>query len=134
MNLEEFDQVWCVFDKDDCDDDEFNCVIEDAKRQGLRVAYSNQSFELWYLLHFDCYDEPMHRRKYLGELNKCLGHTYKKNAKDMYEQLYSKQNTAIENADHLLDLYSPRNPAKDNPSTTVHLLVQQLNRFLPGRR
>jgi leucyl-tRNA synthetase len=34
-----------------------------------------------------------------------------------------------EYAERLLAQYSPPNPAADNPSTTVHKLVEQLNRF-----
>lgn len=134
IELEEYDQVWCVFDKDDWEDDEFNDLIEDAKNEGLDVAYSNQAFELWFLLHFHYYDNPMHRDQYEGKLSKLLGHRYRKNAKDMYYRLYSMQKTAIKNAEKLLALYTFRNPAKDNPSTTVHLLVRELNRFLPENR
>ena len=134
VELEEYDQVWCVFDKDNWDDDRFNDLIEEANKEGLQVAYSNQAFELWFLLHFHCYDTPMHRNKYEGELSRLLGLRYKKNARDMYKRLYSKQEHAIENAERLLDFYDPRNPAKDNPSTTVHLLVQELNRCLPENR
>jgi len=37
--------------------------------------------------------------------------------------------SAIQNAERLLKQYEPSNPAVDNPSTTVHLLVQQLQKF-----
>ncbi len=134
LDLNEYDQVWCVFDKDDWEDDKFNDLIEEAKNEGLDIAYSNQAFELWFLLHFHYYDYPMHRSQYEGELSKLLGRRYKKNSPDMYYRLYSKQKTAINNAEQLLELYVPRNPAKDNPSTTVHRLVKELNRFLPENR
>ena len=63
VELEEYDQVWCVFDKDDWDDDRFNDLIEEANKEGLQVAYSNQAFELWYLAPFPlCYNSPMHRK------------------------------------------------------------------------
>lgn len=54
----EYDQVWCVFDRDDCDVGEFNSVIQRAESQGVHVAYSNQAFELWYLLHFHFIQYP----------------------------------------------------------------------------
>jgi len=47
----------------------------------------------------------------------------------MYDELLSKQPAAIKNATKLLDEYFPRNPEADNPSTTVHRLVQELNSF-----
>jgi len=134
MQLEEFDQVWCVFDKDDVDDDKFNEVIDLAGSHGLRIAYSNEAFELWFLLHFCFYDAPMQRKQHIPELNKYLDKPYKKNDPDIYNKLYSRQEFAIKNAEHLLALYRPLNPAKANPSTTVHLLVKELRRFLPEFR
>jgi hypothetical protein len=47
----------------------------------------------------------------------------------MYQQLLEQGNQAlaIKHAEKLLASYDPSNPEKDNPSTTVHLLVQALN-------
>ncbi len=130
----EYDQVWCVFDRDTCNAEDFNGAIQRAQSQEVQVAYSNQAFELWYLLHFHFYNTPMHRKDYTEKLNDLLGRPYHKNAPDMYDRLYSRQDTAIEHAERLLKQYSPHNPATDDPSTKVHSLVQQLNRFLPGQR
>ena len=41
---ENYDQVWCVFDKDDFNDAEFNNAIEMARANNFGVAYSNQAF------------------------------------------------------------------------------------------
>src|SRR4051812_24536345 len=49
---DEYDQVWCVFDRDSFPADRFNAALEMAQSRGIRVAYSNEAFELWYLLHF----------------------------------------------------------------------------------
>ena len=49
---EEYTQVWLVFDRDEWRAEEFNQVIAQAERKNIQVAYSNQAFELWYLLHF----------------------------------------------------------------------------------
>ena len=46
-----YDQCWVVFDKDDYPDNDFNQAIQLAKSNGFRVAYSNQAFEYWFLLH-----------------------------------------------------------------------------------
>lgn len=51
-NKGEYDQVWCVFDKDSFNDQQFNNVCSKAAQNGMHVAYSNWSFELWYILHF----------------------------------------------------------------------------------
>ena len=48
----DFDQVWCVFDKDDFSNNDFNNAILMAKGYGYKIAYSNQAFEYWFYLHF----------------------------------------------------------------------------------
>lgn len=100
----------------------------------MQVAYSNQAFELWYLLHFHFYNTPMRRVDYMDKLSQMLPGPYRKNDTNMYAQLLWRQTSALDNAERLLDQYSPHNPGTDDPSTTVHLLVQELNRFLPETR
>ena len=121
-----FDQVWCVFDRDDVDEEQFRKAIRDADRLGFRVAYTNQAFDLWYLLHFDYYNTGIDRSSYKQRLTNRLGYEYRKNAPGMYATLVSRQQTAIRFAERLLKEYEPADPANDNPSTTVHLLVKEL--------
>lgn len=129
MRKEGYSQVWCVFDRDDFPPERFNAALALAAREGIRVAYSNQAFELWYLLHFDYHDAAYHRSQYQGMLTERLGKPYQKNSPEMYNLLEDRQATAIWNAERLLASYGPEhNPGQDNPSTTVHLLVQELNR------
>ena len=130
----EYDQVWCVFDRDDCDIGDFNGAIQRAESQGVRVAYSNQAFELWFLLHFHFYNTPMRRADYVEKLSELLASPYRKNDPHVYEQLHWRQPTALGNAERLISQYSPPNPGTDDPSTTVHRLVKELNRFLPENR
>ena len=128
-----FDQVWCVFDRDDVNEDRFNQALSDAARRGFRVAYTNQAFELWYLLHFDYHNTGIDRSTYKLRLTAKLGYTYRKNDPGMYATLAGRQKTAISFAVKLLDEYDPADPANDNPSTTVHLLVQELNKYAQCR-
>lgn len=130
INDEIFDQVWCVFDRDNFPPQDFNEAINLAERNDIKVAYSNEAFELWYLLHYHYYDTGFSRAKYKSMLTKLLGRPYKKNSMSMYEDLKEKQGDALRNAESLLKSYNPRNPGKDNPSTTVHKLVAELNKFL----
>ncbi|NES24807.1 MAG: RloB domain-containing protein [Symploca sp. SIO3E6] len=127
---EDYNQVWCVFDRDSWQADDFNSAIRSAEKENIKVAYSNEAFELWYILHFEFVNTGIPRKDYEEKLTKLLGEQYKKNSDSMYDDLIDKQNTAIKNADNLLKQYDPHNPAKDNPSTTVHLLVKELNRFI----
>ncbi|WP_229204160.1 RloB family protein [Dyadobacter alkalitolerans] len=58
---QQYTQVWCVFDRDSANIDDkligdnvsFNESIATAERRGLKVAWSNDAFELWVLLHFE---------------------------------------------------------------------------------
>jgi len=127
---EEYDQIWCVFDRDEFLGQDFNAAIALAHRHHIQVAYSNEAFELWYLLHFSYQNTAISRRDYITRLNTLLGHLYAKNSETMYDELEPRQSEAIRNAERLLAQYDPPNPAVDNPSTTVHLLVKELNRFI----
>lgn len=49
---EDGDIIWCVFDRDDNSDDSLLRAKQAAKREGYQLAYSNPSFELWFLVHF----------------------------------------------------------------------------------
>ncbi len=124
------DQVWCVFDKDDCADVAYREAIQRAHKLGFRAAYSNEAFELWFLLHYDYHDAALSRSQYGSKLTERLGRQYRKNDARMYETLLPMQETAIANAARLLERYAPNDPAKDNPCTTVHELVTELNRLI----
>ena len=124
-----YDQVWVVFDRDEFPAQHFNEAIALAGRNDIGVAYSNEAFEIWYLLHFYYHDVATSRQLYKQMLTKRLGFEYQKNASDMYEHLLMKQADAIRNAERLLQTYTPHRPADDNPCTTVHRLVEALNEF-----
>jgi hypothetical protein len=126
----DYDQSWCVFDRDSFPAEHFNAALDLAKKNKIQVAYSNEAFELWYLLHFHSYDTGIPRSDYIKKLTKSLERKYEKNSETIYEELEIRQPDAIRNARRLLEQYDPPNPERDNPSTTVHLLVEQLNRFI----
>jgi hypothetical protein len=122
----DYDQLWCVFDKDDFPKKNFNGAIELARQNGIQIAYSNQCFEIWYVLHFSYMHTAITRDQYYDILGKRLGHEYKKNSVEIFDEFINRQETAIRNAKRLLNNYDPHQPADDDPSTTIHLLVEQL--------
>lgn len=124
-----YDQVWCVFDRDDSKADHIHCAIARAKELGYGVAFSNQVFELWYLLHFHYYNAAISRNTYCERLSRLLGYTYTKNSTDMYDDLQARQDEAMQHAQRLLNEYETwQQPVERDPSTTVHLLVAELNK------
>ena len=147
-----FDEVWCVFDYDGFDSfDEAvkKCVEWRRQYPYLRVAWSNESFELWFLLHFRYIDTAPGRAKkgknasggtvvarqyYIEALEDCFKQEpklypesdYSKVAEDVYDLLYPLRGTAIRHARLLLasDVHAGKTkPSEMTPATTVHDLV-----------
>jgi hypothetical protein len=131
-NEDEYDQVWCVFDRDEgaWTAQNFNNALQNAKTYGFHVAYSNECFELWYILHFEFLNTGLPRSDYEDKLSELLGIKYRKNDLTIYQQLLAKQQIAIKYARKLIESYNLIDPERNNPSTTVHLLVEALNKFL----
>jgi hypothetical protein len=124
-----FDQCWCVFDRDSFAPDAFNNAIRKAEAANFKVAYTNEAFELWYLLHFDDHQSALSRQQYGPILEQRLEHEYQKNSVTMYRELEERQEQAIRRAERLLAKYGAgHNPQRDNPCTTVHLLVKELSK------
>ncbi len=152
IRYKDYEHKWIVIDRDNKykggghTKENFKEALENARnrRKDLHVdvAYSNDSFELWYLLHFDYRDTPIMRdeiiQKVIDKLKKLEPHIFLKLTKEnIKEENYTKhifnallklQDTAIKNAENLLNSYGiSHNPESDNPSTTVHNLVILLN-------
>lgn len=124
-----YDQVWCVFDRDAFPRSDFFGAIQTAKDRGIYVACSDEAFELWYLLHFDYVSTAVARTDYSRRLEEVLGHAYSKNSKTMYRELQAWQAVAVRNAKKRLEWYASRGLKPENPYTTVHLLVIELNKY-----
>ncbi len=133
-----FDQVWVVFDRDSFEPDNFDNAIHKATTDKIECAWSNEAFELWYILHFEYRTTGMSRDEYEGKLTGLLGQEYRKNATDMYRQLAAKgnQKQAIAWARRLHDeIEVAGTPAsRANPCTTVFKLVETLNGFKPVQK
>jgi len=128
-----YDQCLVVFDKDDFPAKDFNQAIQFAEKNGFRVAYSNQAFEYWFLLHYNLYTGAIHRSQYKDMLTKLTGMPYSKSdgyGAVMYNLLLSRQQQAIDNAETVLAEISHGNPAEEESSTTVQRLVVELNKYL----
>lgn len=129
-----FDRVWLVFDKDEFKD--FNKAIADAKKEGMNCAWSNQAFELWYVLHFQYLDTGVDRKQYIEMIedkvrkaSKSKTFKYKKNDVGFYQILHEHGNEdfAFKNAEKLRNRHKGKvDYAAHNPRTEVDLLVNEL--------
>ena len=141
-----YDEIWCVFDKDSLSSEEFNNAIAYTKsHRFLRTAWSNEAWELWYVLHFQFLDNaPTHggrgvaRDWYVHRLHSLLqplGRTYYDKAdRKLYEDLGTeRRDTAIRHAIRLEKQNAAHGESHHRcvPGTTVHTLVQCLLEMAP---
>lgn len=129
-----FDRIWVVFDKDDFPD--FNEAIELAKRKDYLAAWTNEAFELWYLLHFVYIDTAVSRGDYIKKLEAEIrkhpdygDFKYKKNDVGMYTLLNSigDEWQAKKRAQKLRQFFEGSHDYKTHkPCTTVDILVYEL--------
>ena len=130
--FEDDDQVWCVFDVDNFLNDnpeKCNKAIAEAKNNGIKLAWSNECFELWLLLHFQSVSGEIPRKEYHKKLKSAfraqhLG-VYQKNGAKMFPKTFSFIDVAIKNANNLPQPKVMTN----NPSTGMVPLVAALQEF-----
>jgi hypothetical protein len=130
----EFDSAWIVFDKDNFKPDLFNAAINESKNKGFKSAWTNEAFELWYLLHFNYVNTGMSRDQYGEKLTEIIkekgekGFKYKKNDEHIYRllQKYGNEEQAIKYAKRLRDVFDNQKYADHNPCTWVDELVKEI--------
>jgi len=123
-----FNEIWCVFDRDSFPLDNYNRAFQLAKNHRIRIAWANEAFELWYLLHFNYHDTAISRDAYVAKLRPHL--EYDKADNKIYEKVRPRQEIALRHARRLEKHWNElgeRNPETHNPSTSVHTLVEFLN-------
>lgn len=144
---DDYAQVWCVFDRDDFPAQDFNNAIAMAASSGFGVAYSNQSFEYWLILHFDDHQGGgMARTDYHDKLNDLLspfGTEYAgKDSKVVTQDIFDltleiideetgkrRLDLAIERAERNYNHFDHDNPAQEESSTTVFRLAIELLKY-----
>jgi hypothetical protein len=142
-----YDQVWCVFDKDQFPANDFNNAITITTANNFGVAYSNQAFEYWLILHFedhqgggmnsDKYDQTINR--YINPLGANYDGEGSKNiTEDFFEILDGIDTKTNRPRIELAILRSKRNynqlthasPATEESSTTVFRLAEEILKFI----
>ena len=148
FNENKHDEAWCVFDKDNFPDNNFNGAIEKAKSNGIGIAYSNQAFEYWLILHLEDHQGGgMHRKEYNKKINEYInpmkteydGKGDKIVSQDFFDILLEiidektekrRVDLAIERAEKIYNKFDHSSPAKEESSTTVFILVKRILGFL----
>lgn len=163
----EGNQVWCVFDRDLEETEEkqlrgnvlFDESIKTAESNGIRLAWSNDAFELWVLLHFENIDlenpDYKKRQKYYDRLTDIFrslpnpnadlvkvlrfgGYSYKSNLKSennfrniVRAEIVKNTHKAIERAKELELVYISLGlpDHQKSPFTLVYKLVEELIKY-----
>jgi hypothetical protein len=122
--------VWLVFDRDSFEPDDFDNTIKMAEAEKWHVGWSNEAFELWYLLHFqDIAGGALPREQMFKMLEKHLGRKYLKNDNTIFDLIKEQSYCAIERACTLVRRYQGEQPHKACPCTMVGQLVKELLRY-----
>lgn len=136
-----YDEVWCVFDMDvkqgEKEFSNFDNAITKGKSLGYNIAYSNDSFELWFYLHFNYTEQKHHRTFYYKFLSESWSLNYEKDGKTykfcqtIYSKLENDKNAsqvdAIARAEKLYKKQSNLPCHKQNPVSLIYELVNYLN-------
>lgn len=135
---QKYDRIWAVFDRDSFKTNSFNSAILKAKANNISCAWSNEAFELWYLLHFHNRITAMKREDYKKGIEDAVNEKlakkknkfkYKKNDIGMYSLLsqIGSQTSAIKWARELASENTGEQFANYNPQTMVFKLVEELS-------
>ncbi|PJJ84651.1 RloB family protein [Mucilaginibacter auburnensis] len=140
------DEVWVVFDKDDADQNDtkikrFEQAFSLAEAEQFKLAYSNEVFELWLLLHLEEVDpntalprKEIYERlqKKIGSINGHEGFEYKHGNASILKKIadLGDQAAAMKRAVALQKHHGSKAPISSNPVTFVYRLVKQLNELI----
>ena len=137
-----YSEVWVVFDLDynpargDEQYVDFAEAIQYAEKNGVKVAYSIDSFEIWFRLHYENITTRIARQQLYDDLSQRWQTDYEEYGKEetsarglakrLEEDPNASQEEAINRAKHLHEEHSEL-PYRDQPSiTTVYRLVHNL--------
>ena len=135
LNLgEKYDDVFCVFDRDEHPSFEEACAV--AKANKLKLARSWPCFEFWLLLHFRYTRKPYVRSGNMSPADDCVRDlkrhlpNYEKAQRGLFQDLEIHLEDAKANAQKTIT--DSKNTNDPNPSTEIHSLVDYLQNLKTG--
>lgn len=127
-----YSEIWVVFDRDTHTG--FHRAFDLVKAHGdITACWSNECFELWYLLHFGLRETAIGRDDIYRELGRSdrLGGAYAKNDASIYTLLADKLEAAMGHASTVYARNAVAGTRRENPSTKVHQLIARLQSLSP---
>jgi len=131
-NAPRFDAVWCVFDVENPHHNQtFDQAVQAADQNSYHLAVSNPAFEFWYILHFEHTTRPFADGDEVKEYLTTHLPGYHP-AMPVFDKLVVSTQTAVRHAKNILENHPQGNQRFPNPSTLVHLLVEEMIEMSPS--
>jgi len=121
-----------MFDKDETTDEQFSEAIRLAAANDIRVAWSNQAFECWIILHYREFKHACHRNDYEGILKRFMPeYSTREKSEEQGRRLHMQTAyllpAALQNAKNGHTSFPPDLPdANKQTSTLVCTLVEAI--------
>lgn len=126
-SFEKNDEIWVVFDRDE--HPRFEEAIALCENHGIKIGRSNPCFEVWLILHIECYDQYRPRNQVQALLSKLRPEYNKSGAKKVdCDELVKHVERAEERASLQLRSREREDDKFGNPSTTVGLLTYAIRK------
>jgi len=133
FDVDAYDFVWCVFDRDVLDATkpaDFDEVYHQAKAMGIRFAESLPCFEVWFLLHFSVPSKyyanaSAVENELCRHLQGYCKETWWLRRSELYGSLKQFQSTAIDNAKKIVEV-NTRNPDPNATFSEVYTLIESI--------
>lgn len=125
-------KTFVLFDKDSFKASQFDNAINMALSRGYIPIWSNECFELWYILHYEYLNSDIGRAAYFQKLTDLLGEKYDK-ADDIFPLIHTPQRLkrAIDYAKKLEKLFDENmSPHEKVPCTQMYVLIDKIQEQL----
>lgn len=129
-----FETVWCVFDVENPSHNQtFDRAVQVADQNNYQLAISNPAFEFWYILHYERTTRPFADGNEVKEYLKRHIPGYHP-AMVVFDDLVPSTPMAVQHAKGILGNHPQGEQRFPNPSTRVHLLVEEMIEMSPSGR
>lgn len=122
-----YDQVWCVFDRDE--HRRFEDAVQQARAHEIQLAISNPCFELWILLHFRDERGHIERHRVQAACRELMPGYQREAPFDVLAPLYGD---AVRRAKALSQWQLEQGRPNGNPTTQVHELTETIRELGMG--
>lgn len=124
-----FDDVWIVFDKDDLTEKQLDEVNAFCEEKDIKIAYTNEAFELWLLLHFEPVEvsEPYPRAVLNKKMEHHLGvarYFRHKGDVELISPIALRHEVAIKHCKEMMALRTT--DSRENPYCNVHEMIRYI--------